>query len=44
MIVNRMIVTNSAQEAVRIIDAEKSKMEYARSKYRSKADFIDLEV
>ena len=44
MIVNRNIVTNSINEVVQIIDAEKSEMEYAMTKYKSKIDFIDLEA
>ena len=44
IIVNRMIVTNSIQEAVRIIDTEKSEIKFSISKYRSKTDFIDLEA
>ena len=44
MIVNRMIVINSVQEAVRRIDTEKSKIEYVISKYKSKTSFIDLKT
>ena len=44
MKVNRNIIINLVNQVVRIIDTQKSKIEYTLIKYKSKIDFIDLEV